>query len=379
MRVLVAFDKFKDALTAAEACAAAAGALRAKHPDWTVDLCPLTDGGEGFAETLTASAGGSLEARPVTGPRGEPVDAVLGFVPGARVAAAVRRRLQLDPDRALALIGLAAASGLERLPPARRDLWQTSTVGTGELLRAAGARDVGAILLGVGGSATHDLGCGALAALGVAFLDADGARVDPPVPAAWDRISRVDLSRRVVLPPLFIACDVDNPLLGPRGAAATFGPQKGLRPEDLARLEFRSARMAGLLCAACDQPPALAETPGAGAAGGIAFGLLVAAGARLVPGFDLVSAWLDLPARLATADLVVTGEGRFDATSLGGKGPGSLVRAAHALGKPVQVFAGSLGMEAGATRHAITPANLPLAAALPRTAELLAAAVARVL
>ena len=137
------------------------------------------------------------------------------------------------------------------------------------------------------------------------------------------------------------------------------------------------SRMAMLLCEACGKPLALADIPGTGAAGGIGFGLMVATGAKFVSGFDLVSAWLDLPARLAAADLVLTGEGRFDVTSLAGKGPGSLVRAARRLGKRAHVFAGSLGVVADSEFQAITPAGLPLSEALPRTAEFLAAAVAK--
>lgn len=375
MRVLVAFDKFKDALTARAACEAAAATLRARHPDWTLDLCPLTDGGEGFCETLTAAANGRLEHVEVSGPRGGKVRAPIGYIGWGLIPAAARMLLPSQNQESktpnpLAVIGLAAASGLELVPPGDRDPWHTTTQGTGEQIRAAARAGADAILLGVGGSATNDLGLGALAALGFMFSSV-------PVPATWSQLNR--LEGRVNLPPVFIACDVTNPLLGPRGATATFGPQKGLKPEDLPRLEAEMARMAGLLCAACDRPPALAATPGAGAAGGIAFGLMVAAGARLVPGFDLVSAWLDLPARIASADLVITGEGRFDATSLGGKGPGALVAQARRLGKPAHVFAGSLGVPEDHSHHAITPPGLPLAAALPRTAELLAAAVDRTL
>ncbi len=373
MRVLVAFDKFKGALGAGAACAAAAAALQAKHPDWIIDPCPLTDGGEGFCETLTAAVHGRLEFAQVSGPRGGKVRAPTGHVAWRDIPAAVRARLtsgnhEPEIENSLAVIGLASASGFELLPADRRDPWHTSTLGTGEQLRAAAQAGVAAILLGVGGSATNDLGLGALAANG---LKLDGL----PTPATWPQISR--LEGRVDLPPVFIACDVTNPLLGPAGATATFGPQKGLRPADLPRLEAEMARMAALLCAACGRSLALADTPGTGAAGGIPFGLMVAADARLVPGFDLVSDWLDLPARLAAADLVLTGEGRFDATSLGGKGPGSLLREARRLGKPVHVFAGSLGVPVDEAHHAITPPGLPLTEALPRTAELLSAAVRR--
>ncbi len=387
MRVLIAFDKFKDALTARQASEAAAGALQAKHPGWQIDLCPLTDGGEGFCETLCRNHGERIEQIDVTGPRLAPTVAPIGFVSVWSLPTGVRRQLVAGGQAEIAVAGLGSASGLELLPRDQRDPWQTTTLGTGELLRYALHEKAGLILLGIGGSATNDLGVGALAALGFKFLDAAGATVAVPVPAAWERIQRIDGSGAVKLPPIFIACDVTNPLLGPRGATTTFGPQKGLRAEDLPRLEAQAARMAALLCAACGQPNSLADVPGAGAAGGIGFGLMAACGAKLVPGFDLVSDWLDLPARLAAADLVLTGEGRFDATSLGGKGPGRLLAEARRLGKPVHVIAGSLGLSAlsGAEGtadgqlHAITPAGMPLAEALPRTAELLATIVGRLL
>jgi glycerate kinase len=375
MRVLIAFDKFKDALTAEQACAAAAGALRAKHPDWPLDLCPLTDGGEGFTEALAHGQGKRIEHIEVPGPRGGSVKAPVGFVSARSLTTAARQRIPVTGT--VAIIGLASASGLELLAPAERNPWHTTTAGTGELLRHAIHERVDAILLGIGGSATNDLGLGALAALGLRFVDAFGQTVGPPVPARWHQIVRIE--GRVRLPPLFIACDVTNPLLGQKGATVTFGPQKGLPPTDVLELETRAGRLAALLCDHCERPRTLAAVPGTGAAGGIAFGLMVAAGAQLVPGFDLVSEWFDLPARIRSADLVITGEGRFDATSLGGKGPGALAALARRTGKPVQVFAGSLGVEADRAHHAITPPDLPLAEALPRTAELLAAAVARVL
>ena len=370
MRVLIAFDKFKDALTAQQACEVAAAALRARHPEWFLELCPLTDGGEGFCETLTSAAHGQLDSVEVSAPRGGPIRAPIGYVKTALLPPSVQTRFNLRPTAKLAVIGMASASGLELLSAGRRDPWHTTSRGTGEQIRAAARSGASAILLGIGGSATNDLGLGALAALGYEFEET-------PVPATWPRIKR--LKGRIEVPPIFIACDVTNPLLGPQGATATFGPQKGLSAADVPRLEAEMARMAGLLCLACDRPPALAATPGTGAAGGISFGLMVAANAQLVPGFDLVSDWLDLPGRIAGADLVLTGEGRFDATSLGGKGPGSLLREAQRLGKTGHVFAGSLGVPADAAHHAITPPGLARAEALPRTAELLAAAVARTL
>jgi glycerate kinase len=380
-RVLVAFDKFKDALTARQACEAAAHGLRANHPDWTLDLCPLTDGGEGFCETLTNTARGRLVDLMCSEPLGEQIGAQLSYVTIENLPAPVRARLGLGGNSSLAVIEMATASGLALLKPSQRDPWQTSTYGTGEQILAAAQANVTAILLGVGGSATNDLGLGALAALGFKLLDVQGAVILRPTPATWDKIVRIE--GRIKIPPVFIACDVANPLLGPTGATATFGPQKGLKAADFARLETQATRLAALLCDACDQPRTLAEMPGAGAAGGIAFGLMVATGAKLVSGFDLVSDWLDLPARLAAADLILTGEGRFDDTSLGGKGPGSLVAAAQRLNKPAYIFAGSLGLPAnfpglnGVKAQAITHASMPLVEALPRAGELLTAAVTR--
>ena len=381
MRVLVAFDKFKDALTARRACEITAETLRARHPDWTFDLCPLTDGGEGFTETLTNATQGRLELVEVSGPRGRRIPAALGFIESDRIPAPARALLPSPAiNSRVAIVGLASASGIELISRPERDPWQTTTFGTGELVARVRTKNAGAILLGVGGSATNDLGLGALAALGFKFFAANGTPVAVPTPNTWARITRIEPAA-LDLPPIFIACDVTNPLLGPRGATATFGPQKGLAPDDVPKLEAQLGRMAALLSEACGKPIALAEIPGAGATGGFPFGLMVGAGAKLVPGFDLVSAWLDLPARLAAADLVITGEGRFDATSLGGKGPGALVTEARRLGKPAHVFAGSVDLPAlsGVEGHAITPSGLPLAEALPRTAELLATAVRRAL
>ena len=378
MRVLLAFDKFKDALTARQAGEAAAAALRAKHPDWELDLCPLTDGGDGFCETLCANLGERIEPIEVRGPRGTPVLSTVGFVPASALTTKARKWFPAGADGEIAVVDLASASGLALLTPAQRDPWHTTTFGTGELLDYARHEKTNAILLGIGGSATNDLGLGALAALGFKFLDAAGVEIGDLAPATWERIARI-VPAALNLPPIFIACDVTNPLLGPRGATATFGPQKGLSAVDGPRLEAQLARMAALLCEACGRPLALADTPGAGAAGGIGFGLMVAADAKLVAGFDLVSDWLDLPRRIAAADLVLTGEGRYDATSLGGKGPGRIAAEARRLGKRVYVFAGSLGIAADADHHAITPADLPVLHALPRTAELLQAAITRVL
>ena len=200
------------------------------------------------------------------------------------------------------------------------------------------------------------------------------------VPADWPALRGIAGSVSDRIPPLFIACDVENPLLGPWGALAVYGPQKGLRPEQAPALEAQGARIAAMLCRHFGRSVELASMPGAGAAGGIAFGLMAAAGATLLPGFDLVASWLRLDERLAAADIVVTGEGRFDETSLSGKGPGSLVRRALALGKSVHVFAGEVALAAempGLLTHALTPPGMALSEALCAAPALLSDAVRR--
>lgn len=381
MRVLLAFDKFKDALTAHAASQIVADALKKIHPEWTLDVAPLADGGEGFVRILTEAAGGRFVSHRVVGPRGKPVTADIGYVSVRALPVAAWAQLvlpaELAPEAEVAVIEMASASGLALLATEQRDLWRTSSVGTGELIRLASAAGAVAIVLGVGGSATHDLGLGALAELGFEFSEASGKTVRPPVPAMWTEITAISGRKPAGLPPLFIACDVANPLLGLRGAAAVYGPQKGLEPADHPRLEHQTERLARMLCAHCHQPGALAQTPGAGAAGGIAFGLMAAVGARLLPGFAFVSAWLDLERKLLAADLVITGEGRFDESSLQGKGPGSLVTDALKQGKRVHVFAGQVtaAPRAELGLHAITPPSVPLAQALREAPANLAASV----
>lgn len=388
--MLVAFDKFKGALDAERACAVAAEVIQRERPTWSVDVAPLTDGGEGFCRIMTLAAGGVLEARHATGPlfdgsgSAPRLAAKVGLVELRSVPDAARVLLGL-PEGAerLALVDMASVNGLVLVPPAARDVHRSCTQGTGELLLAARELGVDAILLGVGGSATSDLGLGALAALGWRFETAAGQALAPPVPACWDRIERV-VPGPSCLPSLRIACDVDNPLLGPRGAAVVYGPQKGLAPSAASAFDAAAERVASLVCAAVGAGPELTTAPGAGAAGGIAFGLNAAVGARLVPGSALVSSWLGLETRVSAADWVLTGEGRFDASSWAGKGPGALVRAAHRRGRRWAVFAGSVAIGRDARRRAvaeggqlvaISPRNEPVIRALPRTAENLARSV----
>lgn len=391
MRIFVAFDKFKDALSAREACIAAAEALGGEHGR-EVEACPMTDGGDGFREVLTTASRGVTHEVSVTGPRGQSVRAGIGMIDAAGVPAAVLHLLEpayaatagSRRSRSIAVVEMAEASGLALLAPDERDPWLTTSRGTGELLAAAAARGADTILLGVGGSATNDLGIGALGALGVYGIDESGALVGAPSPKHWSSVVGFHGKPAPYLPRIRIACDVDNPLLGERGAAAVFGPQKGLAGQDLPRMEATMDRMARMLCGHFDRKAVLVRAPGAGAAGGIAFGLMAGAGATLIAGADLVAAWLDIEKRIGCSDIVITGEGHFDDTSLTGKGPGTIATRAAALGKQVHVFAGRVSVPLdrlaarGITPHTITASGTPLDEALRGTRANLIAAIRRV-
>jgi len=382
MRVLIAFDKFKDSLTAPEACAIAAEALQKKQPDWQLTQCPLTDGGEGFAAILTRFSQGQIHQQTVTGPRGAPVDASFGLVTLSNIPAAARSLLDLPAGitdtASIALIEMATASGLALLRDEDRDPWHTTTYGTGELIKRTIELGAKAILLGVGGSATNDLGLGALNAMGLSFRDLSGDAISPPTPDTWSQITSLTGNIPADMPPIRIACDVDNPVLGSNGAAAIYGPQKGLLATDLPRMESTSERLATLLCDYQDKPRATMDTPGAGAAGGIAFGLMTAAKARLLPGADFVAAWLDLESHLKEAEIVITGEGCFDDSSLNGKGPGAIASRALELTKATHVFAGQIALTSAPKNlhlHAITPAEMSLPEALRDASRLLTSAI----
>jgi len=360
-------------MTAARACEVASRELRRAQPGWTVDAAPLSDGGDGFCEILARAAGVELTPCRVTGPRGGTHEVAIAIVPWSRVPEGARallaRHASYAPSDAgsIGVVEMAAASGLALLPPELRDPWHASSYGTGQMIRVVAEMGAKAIVLGIGGSATSDLGLGALGALGLEFRAENGEQFRPATPFNWAKITRIEGEIYQLIPPMWIACDVDNPLVGPRGAAAIYGPQKGLTAGDVPRLDAATAKMAAQLCVHTGRPNSLAEIPGAGAAGGIAFGLMAAARATIVPGASLVSAWLRLEDRIAAADVVITGEGRFDASSLSGKIPGTIAIRAHALGKQVHIFAGSADASVapeGIKVHSISPADLPLETAL---------------
>ena len=357
MRVLLAFDKFKHALSAPAACAAAAAGIRAAFPHARTDEAPLADGGEGFCAILTHAAGGKVHQHAVHGPRLKKVDAHWGEVDLAQVPKAARDLLDLPDHGRLAIIEMSQATGLALLEPAERNPWLTTTLGTGELIGHAADQHARAILLGIGGSATNDLGLGALEAVGLEFRDANGDPLKHLTPEKFGSVVRIAGEPWPHLPDLRIACDVRNPLLGPNGCTAIFGPQKGLAEGDFSRLEKTIGTMAKRMCAHFDQPKTMMMEPGAGAAGGLGFGLRVACAAKFVPGFDLISAWLKLEERVKDADLILTGEGRFDHSSLSGKAAGALAELAIKHHKKLVVLAGQVDESAAATLRSRAPAG----------------------
>lgn len=340
MNILLAFDKFKDSMTAAEACGTASEVLLKMHPTWNVRMAPLTDGGEGFCEILTGAVYGDVRTLPVLGPRLNPQEAKLGFADTEKLPERVRKTLNLAGRGKLAIVEMAQASGLEHLPPAERDPWKTSSFGTGQLIGAAADAGARAILLGVGGSATQDIGLGALEAIGLEILDTSHTQMDHVTPSDWSRVGGFAGEPWPHIPSLFIACDVENPLLGPNGCTRIFGPQKGLNPDSMVQMEKLTGTLAKKLCDHFQQPHTLMAQRGAGAAGGIAFGLAAACDARILSGSDLVRDWLNLEQSVQWADYIVTGEGKFDQGSLNGKGPGALLKLATARRKPVKILAG---------------------------------------
>src|SRR5215467_6437882 len=324
MHILVAPQEFKGTLTAVQAASAMRDALAGVLGSAELDVAPLSDGGPGFVDALLNAARGQAWQSLVEDPLGRPVTARWGTIGGGRTA----------------ILEMAAASGLSLLAASERDPRRTSTFGTGELIRAALDAGCQQILLGVGGSATNDGGTGAAAALGVRFLDAPGQPL-PRGGAALARLEQIDLTGRdprLEKVQLFVAADVNNPLCGPSGASSIYGPQKGADAQMVSELDAALGRLAQVTARQIGRD--FANVAGAGAAGGLAFGMLAFCGAQLRSGFELVCHELGLEQRVQRADLVLTGEGRLDRQSSYGKGPGSLATLAKRHGKRTVIFAG---------------------------------------
>lgn len=363
MKILIAPDKFKGTLSGAEAARAIARGLEGHE----LTLLPVADGGEGTAAALGTALGGRWIEVEVTGPLGAPVSAGFSLVADE------------SGGGGLAVMEMSSASGLALLDGVELDPWAATTRGTGELILAARDAEVDRILIGIGGSATNDGGAGMAAALGFRFLDAGGEEIDEIPERCGEAVDIVpDLA--LDLPAITVACDVVNPLLGKNGAIRTYGRQKGVSEAEIARHEERLTRFAAAVVEEVGAD--YREVPGAGAAGGLGFGLMSFCEAQLQPGFELVAEALGLAAAIAAADLVITGEGALDAQSLLGKAPAGVAAMARAAGVPVVAFCGVLE-DAEALRgrfDAILPlvdGEVGLAEAMAQPARVLQNKVAR--
>jgi glycerate 2-kinase len=326
VRYLVAPLEFKGSLTAAEAAEAMRQGLERAGPGNEVEVLPLADGGPGTAEALVAALGGTWHTLPVHDPLGRLVEATYGTWAGGTAG----------------IVEMAQASGLVRLAPGERNARRASSFGTGELIRAAVLTGVRTLMVGLGGSATNDGGAGLLQALGVRLRDVQGREL-PPGGAALRDLARMDLDgalRQMREVELTCVTDVTNPLTGPKGASAVYGPQKGATNADVALLDSALAHFAEVVRRQLGLD--VSREPGMGAAGGLGFGLRVVFGARMVRGFEHIAQMVHLDERLAGCDVVLTGEGRLDAQSRQGKGPVALAERARRAGKEVVVFAGSV-------------------------------------
>jgi glycerate kinase len=360
MRILIAPDKFKGSLTAREAALAIRDGFQFVLPQASFDIVPIADGGEGTAEIFRESLGGHRLERTAHDALGRPVESQYSWIPG----------------RELGVIDMSSASGLWRIADGERNPWRASTFGTGELMADAIAHGAKNLLIGLGGSATNDAGAGMAAALGWKFLDSHGQPVAPS-PAEFLRIRQV-VRPEMPLPCKVIGlCDVKNPLLGENGATQVFGPQKGVTAEMLDALEDSLSHLATLCREQLGED--YSNTSGAGAAGGLGFGLLAFCQASLEPGFQAIARLMDLGGKAANADLVVTGEGRLDAQSLQGKAPFEVACLAAQHGKPVIGFAGLVEEDLPGFDACVPIANGPLTLdeSQLHAAELLRAAAAR--
>jgi glycerate kinase len=336
MRIVIAPDKFKGCLTADEVARCIAAGVRNVDDAIEVDVCPMADGGEGTVAALVAATRGKLVKRQVSGPLPRmKVDAPIGIL----------------GDGFTAVIEMSSASGLYLLKPEQRDPTRTTTYGTGELLREAQRLGAKKIILGIGGSATVDGGVGCAQAWGATFTLNSGTayREDSRRLSGGDLLRLRSVESRLPLEThgieFIVACDVGNPLLGPDGAAAIFGPQKGAKPEQVEQLEAGLARLVEKT-----GREDLVHAPGAGAAGGLGFGMLAFFGATLRPGIDIVIDAVQLRRRLEGADLCITGEGQLDESSLAGKTSIGVARLCKELRIPCIALAGAVAPGAGKTR-----------------------------
>lgn len=352
VKIVCAPDSFKESMSAAQAARALARGIRRVLPDAECPEIPMADGGEGFAESLADALGLAPVEVPVLDAYGGRATARFAMAGGT------------------AVMECAQAVGLGMIPPERRRIREATSFGVGQMILAAldgGARD---LLVGVGGSATNDGGAGMLRALGARLLDADGRELDGS-PSSLARLAAVDtaaLDPRLDGVAVRVACDVDNPLLGARGASAVYGPQKGATPEDVGFLDAALARLA----AVCGHDAGLALAAGAGAGGGLGYAFCAFLGGELRSGADLVAEAVGLADAVRDADFVFTGEGAVDRQTLMGKALSGVARAARSAGVPIVAFAGRLGEGAEALYDHGFAGLVPIVAGVTTLEEALA-------
>ncbi|WP_368299364.1 glycerate kinase [Kluyvera sichuanensis] len=331
MKIVIAPDSYKESLSALDVACAIEDGFREVFPDAEYCKLPVADGGEGTVEAMVAATQGRVLEVEVTGPLGSPVPGFFG----------------ISGDGQCAFIEMAAASGLESVPIAKRNPLKTTSWGTGELIRHALDHGVSRIIIGLGGSATNDGGAGMVQALGATLLAADGQPI-PPGGAGLEALAGIDISgldSRLSGCQIDVACDVTNPLTGAEGASAVFGPQKGATPEMVAFLDRALAHYA--TCIQRDLGRDVLTLEGGGAAGGMGAALYAFCGATLRPGIEIVTEALHLDALVADASLVITGEGRMDSQTIHGKVPVGVAKVAKRYGIPVIGIAGSLTPDVG--------------------------------
>jgi glycerate kinase len=331
LRILIAPDSFKESLTAAEVANRIAEGIRRVIPTAQIKQLPLSDGGEGLVETLTAAMGGQIMEHEVTAPMLNRIKAKFGVVGGHT-----------------AIIEMAEASGLSLVPATERNPLKATSFGTGELIRAALDLGCKCLIIGIGGSATNDGGAGMAQALGVRMLNVRGEDIAPGA-AGLLELAAIDMSSvdsRLSHTEIRVACDVTNPLCGPRGAAQVYGPQKGATTAEVDLLDKALAKMAEVV--KCDMGLDICEVPGAGAAGGLGAGLVAFTGANLQSGLEMVLEILQFDSLLSDGqDLIITGEGEINGQSIYGKVPVGVARRAQKYGIPVLAIVGNIGPDAG--------------------------------
>jgi glycerate kinase len=368
VRIVVAPDSFKGSLTALEAANAIEEGLRRIFPDVEITKIPMADGGEGTVQSLVDATRGRLISRAVTGPLGEEVKAQFGML----------------GDGTTAVIEMAAASGLPLVPVGKRNPMVTTTYGTGQLIRAGLDLGCRKFIVGIGGSATVDGGAGMAQALGVKLIDENGSDISFGG-GGLAKLCKIDMSTldaRIDESEVIVACDVDNPLTGPRGAARVYGPQKGATPEMVEFLDEALGHFAGIVKR--DLSKDVEDTPGAGAAGGLGAGLMAFLDARLQLGVDIVIEAAKLEKKTAGADLVVTGEGGIDSQTVYGKTPIGVTKVAKKMNIPVVAIAGNIADDASVVYEhgidalmSITPRPMSLEDAMANGAKLIADAAER--